>query len=89
MAETKVKKTKKKSLFEGMPTVKIKIPITREEKDDVWVSVNGKSMQIKRGQEVEVPECIAEVLQHQEEMIIKSLENEAEVQAKATAEELN
>ena len=33
----------------------------------VWV--NNRSWLIKRGVEVEVPECVAEVLRHQEEML--------------------
>lgn len=80
---------KKKSYFEGMPTVKIKLPVTRKEKDDVFVAVNGKTFQIKRGEEVEIPECVAEVLQHQEEMLVKAMEFEAEALGKASANELN
>ena len=38
-------------------------------KDDVFVAVNGKTFQIKRGETVEVPECVAEVLRHQEEVL--------------------
>ena len=55
-------------------TVKIKIPITREEKDDVYVSVNDRTWLIQRGKEVEVPECVAEVLRHREEMLQYSFE---------------
>lgn len=88
MAETKTK-TKKNSLFPDEPLVTIKIPITRTEKDDVWVAVNGKSIQIKRGVEVEVPKCIAEVLEHSEKMLIEAMEYEASIQGKASADELN
>ena len=42
--------------------VKIRLPLTREEKDDVYVCVNGKSYLIKRGKEVEVPASVAEAL---------------------------
>lgn len=31
-------------------------------KDDVFVAVNGRSYQIQRGEVVNVPECVAEVL---------------------------
>ena len=48
--------------------VKIRIPKTKENQDDVYVSVNDRNWQIKRGVEVEVPECVAEVLLHQQEM---------------------
>lgn len=33
-------------------------------KDDVTVGVNGKFWRIKRGVEVEVPECVAEVIEN-------------------------
>lgn len=43
-------------------TVKIRIPRTNKEQGDVFVSVNERTWQIKRGVEVEVPECVKEVL---------------------------
>ena len=61
--------------------VKIRLPLTREEKDDVYVCVNGKSYLIKRGKEVEVPASVAEVLQHREEMLEQSMEFEAQASA--------
>ena len=63
--------------------VKIKLPLTRNEKDDVYVCVNGKSYQIKRGETVEVPDYVAEVLQHKEEMLAEAMEFEAQASAKA------
>ena len=91
MAETTAKttKTKKSKLFPNEPLVTIKIPITRTEKDDVWVAVNGKSMHIKRGVEVEVPLCIAKALEHSEKMLIEAIEYEATAMGKASADELN
>ncbi len=91
MSETKTTtpKVKKSTLFPGEPLVTIKLPITRNEKEDKWVSVNGKSMQIKRGVEVEIPRCIAEVLEHQEEMMMKAIENQEALSGKASASELN
>lgn len=53
--------------------VKIKIPKTRDNSDDVYVAVNGRSFLIKRGEYVEVPEYVAEVLQHQEEMLAEAM----------------
>lgn len=67
--------------------VKIKLPLTRSEKDDVFVGVNGKTYLIKRGEAVEVPESVAEVLQHREDMLGAAMEYEA--QAAAPMEELN
>jgi hypothetical protein len=49
-------------------TVKVRIPKTKEQQDDVFVSVNNRTWLIQRGVEVEVPECVAEVLMHQQEM---------------------
>ena len=62
MAETKKETVKKEE------TVKIKLPRGRKEDGDVFVSVNERTWLIKRGVEVEVPVCVAEVLEHQEQM---------------------
>ena len=63
MATTTTEKTEK--------MVKIKIPRTKKDQEDVFVSVNNYTCVIKRGVEVEVPAYVAEVLQHQEEMLEK------------------
>ena len=89
MAETKTTKSKKSKLFPNEPTVVVNIPVTRFEKDDVWVAVNGKSMQIKRGVDVEVPKCIAEALEHSQNMLVEAMEYEANAMGKASADELN
>ena len=79
MAENKtVKETKAEN-----KTVKIKIPLTRTEKEDVFVGVNGRTWLIKRGEEVEVPACVAEVLRHKEEMLEQAMAFEAEAASKA------
>lgn len=49
--------------------VKIRIPRTKADQEDVFVSVNLNTYAIKRGVEVEVPDFVAEVLRHQEEML--------------------
>ncbi len=58
--------------------VKIKLPLTRTEKDDVYVAVNGKAFLIKRGETVEVPDYVAEVLQHKEDSLATAMEYEEE-----------
>ena len=63
--------------------VKIKLPLTRGEKEDVYVAVNGKSYLIKRGETVEVPASVAEVLQHKEEMLAVAMVFEAQAAARA------
>lgn len=59
-------------------TVKVKLPLTRNEKEDVFVAVNGKSWLIRRGEEVEIPWNVAKVLERQEKMLAEALEFEAE-----------
>ena len=49
-------------------TVKIRLPRNRKEEDDMFVSVNERTWIIKRGVEVEVPECVAEVIRNSELM---------------------
>lgn len=49
--------------------VTIRIPRTRADQEDVFVSVNNYTCMIQRGVEVEVPAAVAEVLRHQEEML--------------------
>lgn len=59
-------------------TVKIKLPRERREQEDVFVGVNERTWLIKRGVEVEVPACVAEVLMHRENMLesIMAFQNE-------------
>lgn len=47
--------------------VKIKLPVLRGQKDQsVFVGVNDETYQIIRGQEVEVPEYVAEIIRNSE-----------------------
>ena len=55
--------------------VKIKLPRVKGE-DSVFVSVNERTWLIKRGVEVEVPECVEEVLRMQERMLEQAYEND-------------
>ena len=52
-------------------TVKIRLPKERREQEDVFVGINGRTWLIKRGIEVEVPVCVAEVLENREVMLEK------------------
>jgi hypothetical protein len=60
-------------------TVKIRLPRSRKENDDVYVAVNGKSYLIQRGVDVEVPDYVAKVIQDSEDMLFTSMayENQA------------
>ena len=63
MAEAKKTEETKEKL------VKIRIPRVKANQEDVFVSVNERTWIVKRGVEVEVPECVAEVIRHQEDML--------------------
>lgn len=54
--------------MEKTKNVTIRLPKTKELQEDVFVSVNQRSWLIRRGETVEVPACVAEVLQHSENM---------------------
>ena len=56
MAET----TKKPETGEKM--VRVTLTIINEHDMEQYVGINGRSWLIRRGEEVEVPECVAEVL---------------------------
>lgn len=60
-------------------TVKIKIPRERDNKEDaVFVSVNERTWLIKKGIEVEVPECVAKVLELREKALDEAYDYESE-----------
>lgn len=42
--------------------VKVLLPLLENGDTEQYVAVNGRSFLIRRGEEVEVPECVAEVL---------------------------
>ena len=58
--------------------VKVRIPRTKKDEEDVFVSVNLNTYLIKRGVEVEVPDFVAEVLRNQEKMLEEIMLFEAE-----------
>lgn len=70
MATTKV--IEPEMPIEAERTVRIRIPRTKEDNSDVFVSVNDRTWLIQRGVDVDVPECVAEVLSHREEMLEKA-----------------
>ena len=50
-------------------TVTVRIPRTSPRQEDVFVSVNNYTCIVRRGVDVEVPDFVAEVLRHQEQMM--------------------
>ncbi len=53
----------------GEKYVKIRLPKERRDQEDLFVGVNERTWLIRRGVEVEVPACVAEVLQNRERML--------------------
>lgn len=53
----------------GGKLIRIRLPKERRDQEDVFVGVNERTWLIKRGVEVEVPECVAEVLENREMML--------------------
>ena len=56
--------------------VTIRLPKTRAEQEDVFVSVNDRTWLIRRGEEVSVPECVAKLLQNRERAMETALKFE-------------
>ena len=56
----------------------IRLPLTREQQEDVFVGINGKTFLIKRGEEVRVPENVAKVLARKEKCLAMAMEFEAQ-----------
>ena len=64
-------------------TVRIRLPRERRDQDDKVVWVNARRFLIKRGVEVDVPECVAKILRNEEDMLQKAYEYEQKVRSKA------
>lgn len=60
----------------GEKLIKIRLPKERRDQEDVFVGVNERTWLTKRGVEVEVPECVAEVLRDREMMLETIMEFE-------------
>lgn len=62
---------------DGEKLVRIRLPKERRDQEDVFVGVNERTWLIRRGVEVEVPECVAEVLENREMMLETIMEFES------------
>lgn len=68
---------KKNKKDEGEPKekmVSIRLPLTKEDTRPVYVRVNGRKWGIPRGKKVEVPACVAEVLEHAEAQMLEAIQ---------------
>ncbi len=81
--------TKKESVNEPVKEgyVRIRLPLTREEKEDVYVGLNGVGYLIQRGREVDVPEGVAEILRRKEEMLEEAMAFESSISKAASPTE--
>ena len=61
-------------------TVRIRLPIERDHKEDKVVWVNDRRFLIKRGVPVDVPESVAEILENEEKMLSVRYEYERKMQ---------
>ncbi len=63
-------------------TVVIQLPVIEGMGDSVYVGVNMKDYQIKRGEPVEVPLCVAEVLENSNRQMMVAMERQKELTSK-------
>lgn len=59
--------------------VTIRLPLTRENQQDVFVRVNHRTWLIKRGETVKVPECVVEVLENADRALMEGMEFQAKM----------
>lgn len=59
--------------METEKTIRIKLPLTRTLKDDVFVGINGRTFLIQRGVEVAVPRNVARVLERREKVLSEAM----------------
>ncbi|MBR0200819.1 MAG: hypothetical protein IJQ42_11715 [Oscillospiraceae bacterium] len=57
--------------------ISIRLPLTKELQNDVFVRVNHRTWLIKRGETVKVPACVVEVLEHADQATAESLQYQA------------
>ena len=57
--------------------ISVRLPLTKELQNDVFVRVNHRTWLIKRGETVKVPACVVEVLEHADQATAESLQYQA------------
>ena len=68
-------------------TVTVRLPISRTEKEPVFVGLNGKTYLIQRGIPVAVPVGVAKILQRQERALMEAYAFASELEARTSAME--
>ena len=82
MEETRKKaeeedKTQDQTRQQQEEMISIRLPLTKELQNDVFVRVNNRTWLIKRGETVKVPACVVEVLEHADQATAESLQFQA------------
>lgn len=78
MAETKKNQTQEQEQeLEQEELITIRLPITKELQDDVFIRVNHRTWLVKRGETVKLPACAVEVLEHSEQAMLEGLRYQA------------
>lgn len=79
MAETKKKGEEIQENVEPKEEelISIRLPITKELQDDVFIRVNHRTWLVKRGETVKLPACAVEVLEHSEQAMLEGLRYQA------------
>lgn len=62
--------------------VTIRLPKDRNNKEDMFVAVNGKTFLIQRGISVEVPLAVAKIIERREKMLDLAMAYEDEIKGK-------
>lgn len=73
----KGKEMEKNEKKEQEEMISIRLPLTKELQNDVFVRVNHRTWLIKRGETVKVPACVVEVLEHADQATAESLQFQA------------
>ena len=81
MAETKKNQTQEQEP-EQEELITIRLPITKELQDDVFIRVNHRTWLVKRGETVKLPACAVEVLEHSEQAMLEGLRYQASKESK-------
>lgn len=68
------------NVLPGETLVTIKLPLSKELQGDVFVRVNQRTWNIKRGEYVRVPECVVEVLNNSERATLEAIEYQRSVE---------
>lgn len=80
--ESAVAETESSVAEEKPKTVVIQLPVIEGMGDSVYVCVNMKSYQIKRGEPVEVPLSVAEVLRNSDKQMMEAMQRQEEMASK-------